>query len=45
MVFFVLNAIHISKVPRHYINRQMQYSTARTAVVTIKNKSASVTQL
>ena len=31
--FLFLNAIDISKVPGHYyINRKMQYSTARTAV-------------
>ena len=29
--FSFLNAIHISKVPGNYINRKMQYSTARTA--------------
>ena len=33
MVFFALNAIRISKVPEHYINRKKQYSTARTAVL------------
>ena len=32
MVFFVLNAIHISEVPGHYVNRKIQYSTSRTAV-------------
>ena len=30
--FSFLNAIRISKVPGHYINRKIQYSTARTAV-------------
>ena len=31
--FSFLNAIRISKVPGHYINRKIQYSTARTAVL------------
>ena len=30
--FSFLNAICISKVPGHYINRKIQASTARTAV-------------
>ena len=30
--FSFLNAIHISKVPGLYVNRKIQYSTARTAV-------------
>ena len=37
MVFFFLNAICISKVPGHYLNRKVQTSTARTTVnVTLK---------
>ena len=35
MVFFVLNAIHISKVPGHYINRKIQYTTARASLSTV----------
>ena len=31
--FSFLNAICISKVPGHYINRKIQTSTARTAVL------------
>ena len=31
--FAFLNAIRISKVSGHYINRKMQYSTDRTAVI------------
>ena len=27
-----LNAIRVSKVPGHYINHKMQYSSVRTAV-------------
>ena len=30
--FSFLNAIRILKVPGHYINRKMQYCTARTVV-------------
>mgnify|MGYP006863609230 CR=1 FL=1 len=30
--FSFLNDMHISKVPEHYINRKMQYSTACAAV-------------
>ena len=30
--FSFLNAIPLSRVPGHYINRKMQYSTARTVV-------------
>ena len=33
--FSFLNAIHISKVPGHYINRKIQYSTARKAVYSL----------
>ena len=31
--FSLLNAIRISKVPLHYLNRKILYSTARTAVM------------
>ena len=31
--FSFFKAIHILKVPGHYINRNIQYSTARTAVI------------
>ena len=44
--FSFLNAIRISKVPGHYINPKMQYSTALTAVqcrdVTIGEKGFSI---
>ena len=38
--FSFLNAIRISKVPGHYINRKIQYSTARTAVSTCPSKTS-----
>ena len=31
--FSFLNAVGISKLPGHYINHRMQYSTARTSVI------------
>ena len=34
--FTFLNAIRISKVPGHYVNRKMLYSTARTAVTNLE---------
>ena len=36
--FWFLNAIQISKVPGHYINRKKQYSTAHTAVSPLLEK-------
>ena len=36
--FSFLNAINISKVPEYYVNRKMQYSTARTAVLSLYKK-------
>ena len=35
--FLFLNAIRISKVPEHYINRRIQYSTARNIVCSYFN--------
>ena len=32
MIFFVFKCYSYFKVPEHYINRKMQYSTASTAV-------------
>ena len=43
--FLFLNAIRISKVPGHYINRKMQYSTARTAVLPDVNKRSQKTDI